>query len=307
MRGDRGDLLPSLGIACGAALWGLFWIPIRGIEAVGVPAYWTSTVIFAAGAVILLPFALPRLLRSAAHARQVLLPAVLAGLAFALWTVSLNLTEVVRAMLLFYISPVWSTLLGIFVLRERITLNRIVGLLLAFSGLYVVLVVDSGWPLPRNTGDWFALLSGVCWSIASVKLFQDGARLIVDKIALFLICSLLASLLLTLWQQGDLGGLPDLAELRAAWYWILLVAVLILPVTFLTIWPATVLSPARVGMLLMMELIVGVSSAAWLIDEPFGVRELAGTLLILSAGIVEVAREQRFGAAGEGNPARRFD
>ena len=306
MSPERSDLLPSLGIACGAALWGLFWIPIRGIEAAGVPAFWTSTVVFAAGAALLLPFALPRLLRSAAHARQILLPAALAGLAFALWTVSLNLTEVVRAMLLFYISPVWSTLLGILVLGERITLNRVAGLLLAFSGLYVVLVVDSGWPLPRNTGDWFALLSGVCWSIASVKLFQDGARLMVDKLALFLVCSLLASLLLTLWQQGNLGGLPGLDELRAAWRWILLVAVLILPVTFLTIWPATVLSPARVGMLLMMELIVGVCSAAWLTDEPFGTRELAGTLLILTAGVVEVAREQRFATAGK-DPARRFD
>ncbi len=303
MQGERSDLLPSLGIACGAALWGLFWIPIRGIEAAGVPAFWTSTVVFAAAAILLLPLGLPRFGRSAAHARQILLPAMLAGLAFALYTVSLALTEVVRALLLFYLSPLWSTLLGVLVLKERITVNRIVGLLLAFAGLYVVLVVDSGWPLPRNTGDWFALLSGVCWSVASVKLFQDGARLIVEKVAVFIACALLMSLVLTLWQQGNLDGLPGLAELRLAWHWILLVAVLMLPVTFLTIWPATVLSPARVGMLLLMELVVGVSTAAVLLDEPFGAREIAGTLLILSAGIVEVAREQRFGAAAPGGSA----
>ena len=307
MYADRPDLLPSLGIACGAALWGLFWIPIRGIESAGIPAYWTSTIVFAAGTLLLLPVALPRLLRSAAHARHILPPAMLAGLAFSLWTVSLNLTEVVRAMLLFYITPLWSTLLGIVVLRERITLNRVVALLLAFAGLYVVLAVDSGWPLPRNTGDWFALLSGVCWSVASVKLFQDGARLVVDKVALFLLCSLLISLMLTLWQHGDLAGLPEIAELRAAGHWVLLVAVLILPVTFLTIWPATLLSPARVGVLLMMELIVGVSTAAWLLDEPFGAREIAGTLLILAAGGVEVMREQRFGRAARAAPIRRFD
>ena len=300
--------MPSLGIAFGAALWGLFWIPIRGIEAAGVPAFWTSTLVFAAGLLLVLPVALPNLRRSAAHAREILLPAMLAGLAFALYTVSLNLTEVVRALLLFYITPLWSTLLGVIVLKERITINRIAGLLLAFAGLYVVLVVESGWPLPRNTGDWFALLSGVCWAVASVKLFQDGARLIVDKVTVFLVCALLMSLLLTLWQQGDLGGAPGLAELRAAWGWVLLVAVLMLPVTFLTIWPATVLSPARVGMLLMMELIVGVSTAALLIDEPFGVREGLGALLILAAGVVEVAREPRFGAArARGNPLRRFD
>ena len=298
---DRRDLLPSLGIACGAAIWGLFWIPIRGIEAAGVPAFWTATVVFAAGAVVLLPLVLPRLGQSAAHARQILLPAMLAGLAFALYTVSLALTEVVRALLLFYLSPLWSTLLGVVVLKERLTVNRVVGLLLAFAGLYVVLVVDSGWPMPRNTGDWFALLSGVCWSVASVKLFQDGARLIVEKVAVFIACALLMSLLLTLWQQGNLYGLPGLDELTLAWHWIALVAVLMLPVTFLTIWPATVLSPARVGMLLLMELVVGVSTAAIMLDEPFGAREISGTLLIITAGVVEVVRAQHIG------PARRDD
>lgn len=299
---DRRDLLPSLGIACGAALWGLFWIPVRGIEAAGVPAYWTSTVVFAAGAIVLLPLVLPRLGRSAAHARQILLPAMLAGLAFALYTVSLALTDVVRALLLFYLSPLWSTLLGVVVLKERLTVNRIVGLLLAFAGLYVVLVVDSGWPMPRNTGDWFALLSGICWSFASVRLFQDGARLIVEKVVVFMACALLMSLVLTLWSQGNLDGLPGFGELRLAWHWIALVAVLMLPVTFLTIWPATVLSPARVGMLLLMELVVGVSTAALLLDEPFGAREISGTLLILAAGIVEVVREQRFGVARRDDP-----
>ena len=71
-----------------------------------------------------------------------------------------------------------------------------------------------------------------------------------------------------------------------------------LPITYLTIWPATVLSPGRVGMLLMVEVIVGVVSAAILTDEQFGMRELAGTVLIISAGVVEVLRQQRIDESG---------
>ena len=41
---------------------------------------------------------------------------------------------------------------------EQLTLNRVIALLLAFAGLYIVLVVENGLPWPRNTGDWFALL-----------------------------------------------------------------------------------------------------------------------------------------------------
>ncbi len=204
----------------------------------------------------------------------------------------------VRAILLFYMSPLWSTLLGVLVLKELLTVNRVVALLLAFCGLYIVLVVDSGLPVPRNMGDWFALLSGLCWSIASVKLFQDGAQLILEKVTMFTIFALLLSFLLVVWQHGDLAGIPGIEALEKGWYWILMVALGMLPITYLTIWPATVLSPGRVGMLLMVEVLVGVGSAALLTDESFAMREMVGALLIISAGVVEVARQQKIDNSG---------
>jgi len=77
------------------------------------------------------------------------------------------------------------------------------------------------------------------------------------------------SLLLVIWQNGSLQGMP-----------------------------ATLLSPGRVGMLLMVEVIVGMASAAILTDEQFGLRELSGTVLIISAGVVEVLRQQKIDKSG---------
>ncbi len=298
MSTPRSDLVPSLALAFGAALWGLYWIPVRTIEQGGVHAFWTGPVIFGSSCLLFLPLALIRWRQFAEHWRHSLVPGLLAGFAFSLYIASLNLTDVVRAILLFYMSPLWSTLLGILVLKERLTGNRVVALLLAFCGLYVVLVVDSGLPVPRNTGDWFALISGLCWSIASVKLFQDGARYLIEKVTIFMGFALLTSLALVFWHQGNLGGSPLIEDLHASWRWVLLVAVLMLPITYLTIWPATVLSPGRVGMLLMVEVIVGVGSAAILTDDTFGLRELAGTILILSAAVVEVLRQQKLPKSG---------
>ena len=82
------------------------------------------------------------------------------------------------------------------------------------------------------------------------------------------------------------------------WHWILTVALVMLPICYLTIWPAAVLSPGRVGMLLMAEVLVGVASAAILTDEPFGLREMTGAALIISAGVVEVLRQQNFDKSG---------
>jgi len=294
----RSDLVPSLTLLLGAALWGLYWIPVRGIERAGVEAIWAGPTVFGASVLVMLPLLVLRLRNYLAHWRHILLPGLLAGFAFALYIASINLTEVVRAILLFYLSPVWSTLLGMLLLNERLTANRVVALLLAFAGLYVVLVIENGLPWPRNNGDWFALLSGLCWSVASVKLFQDGARMVLEKVITFVAFALLMSLLLVLWQQGGLAGMPDAASLAAGWYWIALIAVCMLPITWLTIWPATLLSPGRVGMLLLGEVLVGVSSAALLLDEPFGLRELAGATLIVAAGVVEVLRQQKIGNSG---------
>jgi len=298
LHSDRSDLVPSIGIAIGAAFWGLYWIPIRGIEQAGVHAFWTGPVIFGASSLLFLPLILIRIRNYVVHWRHIFLPGLLAGFAFSLYIASLNLTDVVRAILLFYMSPLWSTLLGVLILKERLTANRVVALLLAFGGLYIVLVVESGLPIPRNTGDWFALISGLCWSVASVKLFQDGAQMILEKVTMFVVCALLMSLVLVFWQQGDLEGMPGLKALETGWYWILLVAMGMLPITYLTIWPTTVLSPGRVGMLLMVEVLVGVASAAILTDEPFGTREIIGATLIIAAGVVEVLRQQKFDNSG---------
>ena len=294
----RSDLLPSVALAFGAALWGLYWIPIRGIEQAGVAPFWTGPTIFAASTIAFIPLLILRFRNYVVHWRHILLPGLLAGFAFALYIASLNLTDVVRAILLFYLSPLWSTLLGMLMLQERLTVNRVVALLLAFCGLYIVLVVDNGLPWPHNIGDWFALLSGLCWSVATVKLFQDGARMVLEKVITFVVCALFMSLLLVLWQQGDFSGAPDVATLLAGWHWILLIALLMLPITWLTIWPATLLSPGRVGMLLLCEVLVGVTSAALLLDEPFGLRELSGAILIVLAGVVEVVRQQSLDNSG---------
>ena len=292
----RGELLPSLGLVLGAALWGLYWIPVRGIEHAGVAAIWVGPVVFAATLILFLPLAIRCRRGLRAHWRRILLPGLLSGFAIALYIASLNFTDVVRAVLLFYLTPLWSTLLGMLVLKERLTVNRVLGLLLALAGLYVVLVTEQGLPLPRNLGDWLALGSGLCWSVASVRLFQDGTAQLAEKLTLFVFFGLVASLAMLPLHADGFGAAPTLAALERGAGWILVVALMMVPITWLTIWPTTLLSPARVGMLLLMDVIVGVTSAAWLAGEPFGARELTGAVLVVAAGVVEVIRAPSFAA-----------
>ena len=58
-------------------------------------------------------------------------------------------------------------------------------------------------------------------------------------------------------------------------------------------WAPTQLGAGLFSILILAELIFGTVSAAIWADEAFGWREIVGSLLILSAGVIEVALSSR--------------
>jgi drug/metabolite transporter (DMT)-like permease len=286
-------VLASVSVVVSATLWGLFWIPLRAIEQAGVAALWTGPLLFLLAALMLMPFAVMRWRNFRLAGSGLILTGLLPGTAFALYAVSLNLTDVVHALLLFYLSPIWSTLLGLAFLGERLNASRVAALCLGLSGLAVVLGNGLFLPWPNNMGDWFALISGLCWSLASLRLFRGGNSQIFEKTFAFVVGSIVAGSVLAILPFGLENSLPDVESLKQGWTWTAAAAAVLLPVLWLTIWPTALLSPARIGILFMTEAVVGIGSAAWLTDEPFGAREIGGTTLIVAAGLVEVLPRRR--------------
>jgi drug/metabolite transporter (DMT)-like permease len=61
-----------------------------------------------------------------------------------------------------------------------------------------------------------------------------------------------------------------------------------LPAVWLTVFGATHVEPGRFAILLMLEIVVGLTTAWLLTDEPHGTRELLGAALVLGAIGAEV-------------------
>ncbi len=285
----RADLLPSLGVAVSGAVWGLFWIPMRAVEEGGFAGGWGALGFMLLQCVLMIPVMALRWRHLRAAGPALLLTGIFTGAAFALYAVSLVFTEVVRSLLLFYLSPVWSTLLARLLLGERITVARLSALVLGLAGLVVILGWEGGFPLPRNPGDWMALVAGLAWAYGSLRVYDSAGTGALEQAAVFFFAGMLVSLaVLLLPFEGQLPP-PALGGIEARTFGILALGALVyLPTMIVIIWGAGRLSPGRVGLLLMLEIVVGVASAAWLTDEPFGRREILGTLLILGAGAVEV-------------------
>ena len=163
-----------------------------------------------------------------------------------------------------------------------------IGLILGLGGLFTVLGGDQGIPLPRNVGDWLALVSGVTWAFGSLGLYRAQGVPIPGQVFAFVTGALIVAGvgILVEFQFGQMA--PSAEILTGAAPYAALSVVFILPMLFLTIWPATLLSPARVGLLLMSEVVVGLFSAALFSGEPFGWRELLGAMLIVGAAVLEM-------------------
>ena len=278
----------AAGLAVGGLLWGLYWVPLRLLERLGMGGAWPGAFVFIGAAVFLAPLIWHLRSRLRKNWWALVTCGLLTGAAFSLFSTAIILTDVVRAILLFYLTPVWGTLLGLIYLGERLSPARLAALALGIAGLLVILGLGAGWPVPRSLGDSLALASGLVWAIGSLRLYQAGHISVPEQVIAFVVGGLAIALLTVVIlgpAMNPIGGAP---VIRAAVVPLLVISLFVLPMLFLTVWPATVLAPARVGLILMTEVVVGVITAAFFAGEAFGWREALGSLMIVSAGLVEV-------------------
>lgn len=287
-------ILPALLLAVSATVWGLFWIPLRALEATGLPAGTTVTGQFLMPVLIMAPVAVLLVARGRASGLSRWHTGLFTGGAFALYADSLLLTEVSRALILFYVSPAWSTVLEIWLLKRRLTLARVMAMALGFAGILVLLADDGGLPLPRNAGDWMAITAGIFWAWGSTRIRMDPEASHFENVLSFFLYGAAVALALALVPATGLGALPPAGTLLNALPWLFVIAaVFLIPIMFMQLYACQHLDPARVGILLQIEVIVGVASAGILTAEPFGWREATGFVLVCSSALTEVFVNRR--------------
>ena len=284
----KGSIETKAGLAClyAGAVWGLFWIPLRALEDAGLHGLWITVVYFLVPTIGLLPVTLWRWRHVRAGGIQLQLTALISGGALLLYTTSIVYTDVVRAILLFYLVPVWATILARIYLGDKITGIRIIAMVLAIFGMLTIFGLGAQFPMPQNIGDWLGLAAGFVWAIAMVRIRQaedhSAIELTVGFFQWSLVFSALAAVLLAP------GYIPSVAEVSSALPLLLVfMLLLVLPGTYASLWGPKFLSPGVVGLLFMTEIVVGAVSVAFLAGEPFGLREVTGIILIAGASLLE--------------------
>jgi drug/metabolite transporter (DMT)-like permease len=285
----RTENLAKIACAVAGAMWGLAWIPLRGLDDAGVSGPWATTFFYSVPLLLLLPLAVVRWRHIAKGGWALQWIGITAGLALVCYSSAFLYTDVIRAVLLYYLTPIWSALLARAWLKEPITLKRVVAILLGIAGLMVILNADRGFPMPRNAGDWMALISGLFWALTANVMRRESAQTTIDVLISWFFWASVFALVLALLPILDRTAVPELQRSVQVLAWFIPIALLILiPGFYVTTWGVPLLNPGTVGVLFMTEISAGAISAAILTDESFGVREILGIGLISAAGLTEI-------------------
>jgi len=214
------------------------------------------------------------------------LTGMLSGGALMLYATSIVYTDVVRAMLLFYLTPVWGTILGRLFLNENITPLRIISMIIAIIGMLTIFGLGVKFPIPQNVGDWMGVASGLMWAVASLRIRLNQNASAIDMTLGFFFWATIFAIIIALIIAPNF--VPTISQVLPALPILLVfVILLILPGTLASLWGPKFLNPGLVGLLFMTEIVVGSISVALLAGEPFGYREVIGIILISSASMIE--------------------
>ena len=270
-------------------VWGLYWFPLRKLEALAAAGPWTTLAVVLTGCLCLAPFAWSGRSRLAASNNRALASIALGGASFVLYSDGLLYGQVAVVILFFYLTPVWSTLIVRFWLKWPVSGWRYAAIASGLLGIGLVLR-DShpgGLPLPRTLGDLLGLASGLLWSIASTGMFVHTSTRPAETNFVFCVGGAAMAAVLGIFLAPLPKGIPA-QDYLAVSGWTLLLGGFCWALSLTAfMWVTRILEPARIGILLMSEVIVGAASAALFTDEPFTPIMTAGAVLVIAAGFLE--------------------
>ncbi len=277
----------SLACAYSGVAWGLFWIPLRGMDAAGVTDAWATVLFYGMPLVLFSPWIFKNWRRIARCGWSLHFIGIATGASLAFYSNALLYTEVVRGLVLYYTTPVWSLLLARIVLGEKITAPRVLAILFGLAGMLVMFGIDVGFPWPRNIGDWMALIGAMGWAVAAVLLRKDDGSRSMEICSVYFFYGVIAAILLAISPMAGEIEVPDWSVIVDVLPWTIPIAIIVIPGAYAAFWGAPHLNPGVVGLLFMTELSVGGITAAIWANEPLGTRELTGIALISIAGLIE--------------------
>ena len=275
---------PVLALLFAAAFWGFVWFPVRGLDEAGLTGVWQVGASYAAALLVLVlvrGLCLQGIFRQPLAVFWLVIASGWANVAFLLAVLQ---DEVVRVLIFFYLSPLWTVILGRWLLNEPI--RGVTGwmLLLGLGGALTMMWHEDMLHVPIGDGDLLALSAGFAFALTNVMTRRlehlgTSAKTQLAWIGVLFICALFILI----------GQVPMPAVAPSTWAGAATLGIAgFMFSTLAVVYAVSRLPVQRSSVIMLFEIVVGALSAWLLAGELVDQREWLGGTMIVLAGLIAV-------------------
>ena len=267
-----------------ASLWGVVWYPYRLLHESGVGGIASSFFSYAVPLILFGWLHLRELRRSRSKWLWLVVLGLAAGWTNLAYVLGVLQGEVVRVLLLFYLSPLWTVVFSRILLGEKLNRAGVMIMALSLGGAMVMLWrPEGGLPLPTNRGEWLGLSAGVMFALSNViARHLSGVSEGSKAVSIWLGVSVLTLVGLLLYPAE-----LDFVE-HAGWdVWALLLAIGIAigSMTYAVQYGLARVPANQAIVIFLFELVVAAVAAYFLSSERMGLQEWVGAIMIIAASL----------------------
>ena len=282
--------LPVICLLVAATLWGVFWYPLRILEQQGLDGVWASLFIYTGTLVVAIPIIIRRFNELLASPYLIIAIMISSGWCNIAFILAIVEGEIVRVILLFFLSPIWATILARIVLKEELTLMARATIVLALAGAMTMLwSPEVGYPWPTSFADWLALSSGVAFALTNLFTHMAQKTSIPVKTASAWIgVVFVASIIIAV--RGNISLEVEASTIYLAFAIGLLLMTLM---TFCVVYGVTHMPIHRSAVILIFEVVAAAISAYLLTSERLNTQEWIGGVIVIVAAYLATQQQKK--------------
>ena len=275
--------LPIFSLLFGAFVWGIIWYPYRLMANAGVSGIYSSFYVFILTIAIALPYFFITKKKVPIWSKDFWLLALVAGYTNISYVLAVIDGEVVRVMLLFYLSPVWTIFLAHFMLNEDTQKRHYIAVFISLIGAFIMFW-EPGYLIHLDSkSDWLALSSGLGFAITNVMTRKHEHMTVNQKALAIWLGVIVVAIICIMFDKNALPTLDFFRPVDAAI--MMAIALSLFLSTLLVQFGVTQIKAVEASSFFLFEIVVAAISSYFLVGESIAFNEWLGGIFII-AGVI---------------------
>ena len=276
--------LPIFSLLFGAFVWGIIWYPYRLMANAGVSGIYSSFYVFILTIAIALPYFFITKKKVSIWSKDFWLLALVAGYTNISYVLAVIDGEVVRVMLLFYLSPVWTIFLAHFMLNEDTQKRHYIAVFISLIGAFIMFW-EPGYLIHLDSkSDWLALSSGLGFAITNVMTRKHEHMTVNQKALAIWLGVIVVAMICIMFDKNAMPTLDFFRPVDAAI--MMAIALSLFLSTLLVQFGVTQIKAVEASSFFLFEIVVAAISSYFLVGESIAFNEWLGGIFIITGVIL---------------------